>query len=64
MAPGSVEQMFEEKLARLEGEIELIIRYAERNPGVIAHQDMRTQLFLSALREWKRGSGPALKAVS
>lgn len=64
MSPGSPEQMFEEKLARLEGEIELIVRIAEREPQIVAVQDMRTQLLLSYLREWKKARGSALRAVS
>ena len=51
MAPGSAEQQFEERLARLDQDIGEIIKLAECSPEVVAAQDARTQLFLSFLRE-------------
>lgn len=53
MAPGSAEQQFEERLARLDSDIGEIIKLAERNPSLVAVQGVRTQLLLSYLRSWR-----------
>lgn len=62
MSPGSIEQIFEEKMARLDQDIQDIIQLAERNPGVVAAQGVRVQLLLSWLRDWR--AGPQLRVVS
>ncbi len=62
MAPGSEEQLFEERLARLDQDIGEIIQIAERNPSVIAAQGVRVQLLLSYLRSWREVQ-PQLRVV-